>query len=891
MLPVSKRSLPWIARAWIGLVVPRELREEIEGDLRERRAEVEAERGHLEARRWLLWQVLTLNPIGLRRDGAEGGGLDPTGGFSGAGWEVDIRQALRALRARPAMTLSVIGTVALAIGATSAVYSVVHAVLLRPLPYPEPERLMRVWQTKGDWYDSPVEQLREFASRFPLSVPTYNDWLDANTGFAALGAHSFATFVLQGAEGAEVIRGEVATSGLFEALGVPAFRGRTLSPADDAPGAPRVAVLSHGFWQERFASDETTIGSDIVLDDTPHTVVGVMPPGFATPAGRASLWTPLSPDQKNDERDSQWLGVIGRLQDGVSRDVAGQRLAAVQEGLAGTYPDEQGDVGSRVESLLDSVVGGVRSTLWFLLGAVGLVLAVATVNIANILGVSGMVRGRELAVRAALGAGRGRLVRGLLLESTLLASVGGLCGVLLTWGSLPLLTRLIPATVPRRELIEMSPGVVLFGLGLTALTAIVVGTLPALLGARAQPQEVMRQSGRGLTLGRLGGRLRSGLVVAEVSLAFVLAVGAGLLGHSFARLWSVDRGFSAEGLVSMRVVPDPAAYPERDDRDRFVRELRDAFEAIPGTQATATNQVPMSGSTSTTTYHVERPEGEPEEVNVIISVGLENFHDVLEIPLVAGRTFQPADTRDAPPVAIVNETMARELWPGERALGKQLRSDDEAPWIEVVGVVADVKHRRLDEEVEPKLYIPASQSGRAVFQWALRTRGDLQTMIDAAREAVGALSRTTPVRDLTILEDNIARTVAVPRFRTIFVVGLAGLAAAFALLGVFGALMFSVSQRTREIGVRMSLGARSGTVVRHVVGSGLRLTGLGILFGLIISWRLADLVGEFLFELTPLDPATYATVALSVLAVSAAASYVPARKAARVDPVRVLNSD
>ena len=807
------------------------------------------------------------------------------------GWGWDARQGLRAVRSRPGASLTVIATVAVAIGLTTAVFSVVRGVLLEPLPYPGSERLAQVWQTKGSWMDSPSSQLRAFAERFPLSVPTFNDWTGEDTGFEALGAWTNRSPVHPQADGAEILRAQAATSGVFEALGVEAHLGRTLLPEDDGPGAPRVAVLSHELWQERYASQPSALGTDLVLDGIAHAIVGVMPPGFRLPDGPTRLWMQLSEEDLAEDRDSQFLTVVGRIPVSGSLEVAAERLAAVQGRLAETYPDEQGDVGSRVVGLLDAVVGEVRSTLWFLLGAVGLVLVIAVVNITNILSVTGLTRRKELAVKAALGAGAGRLVRGLLAESAVLAGIGGLLGIALAWLSLPLLLRLVPATVPRYEAIDMDMGVLAFGLAVTAVTALLVGTLPALHAARARPQEMMSESGRGLAGGRTGARVRAVFVVTEVALAFVLLVGAGLLGNSFARLWSVDRGFASEGLITVSAYPDPAAYPERDDRDLFVRSLRERMAAIPGAEVTATNQAPLSGSTSSTTYQLDRGDVEPEDTNVLISVVLENYFDVMGIPVLEGRGFEGSDVREAPGVAVVNESAARALWPGESPLGKRLRGGDEAPWITVVGLARNVRHQGLAREPEPKLYVPVWQSARHPTTWVLRASGDLAGVTELARRAVAGISPTTPIQRTQILEETIARSVAVPRFRTFFVVGLAVLAGLMALLGVYGVVTFSVAQRTREIGVRMALGARAPGLVARVVASGLALAVGGIAVGLVVAWATADVLEGFLYGVEPTDLPTYAWISVAVALVACGAAWLPARRAAAVDPVSVLSSE
>jgi len=509
---VRSEPPPRILSLLFAALLPRPARAEMLGDFVERYAQIAQSEGRRSARRWAWRQLVSLRPIALRREAsaAQRAGRGTSTGRTGIvgdgwreGWLSGTRQALRAIRTRPGASLTVIATVALAIGATTAVFSVVRSVLLNPLPYPDSDRLVRVFQTKAGWLDSPNSQLRAFALRFPIAVPTFNDWIREDTGFEALGAFSDESFVLQGVDGAEIVSGQVVTSGVFDVLRVPARLGRTLTDKNDAQGAPRVVVLAHGLWQQRLGGRDDVLGETLTLEGTAHTIVGVMPPRFQTPDAEARLWTPLWDEQKADGRGTQYLDVIGRLADATSLELAAERMATIEEQLALKYPDTQGDIGSRLEGLLDSIVGDVRSTIWFLFGSVGLVLLIASVNITNMLAVMGLSRQRELAVKAALGAGAGRLVRGLLAESAVLAGLGGLAGLLVAYASMPFLLRFVPPSVPRYEQIGMDSTVILFALGITAVTAL-VGILPAVQPARVQPQDMIRAATRG-TAGDRGG--------------------------------------------------------------------------------------------------------------------------------------------------------------------------------------------------------------------------------------------------------------------------------------------------------------------------------------------------------------------------------------------------
>ena len=803
-------------------------------------------------------------------------------------WQQDLRQAIRSFRLRPGTALTVVSTIALAIGATTAVYSVVESVLLRPLPYPEPERLARIWQTSGK------RLARTGSDLMDPKAPVLFEWLKADTGFESLGAYVDSSYVLRANAGAEVIRGQEATSGVFEALGVLPILGRRLAPADNAGGGSAVVVLSEGFWRNRFGGNEQVVGTQLVLDGRPHVVVGVMPTRFSVqtsesqslmlPGGPPQLWTPLSREVRVGNRNAF---VIGRVKKGVTIAAAAERLSTVHAGIVESGFNDARDTGVKVRSLLDSAVGDIRATMWFLLVSVALVLVVAAVNIANILTALGLKRQRELAVRAALGASRSRLVRSVFVESALLAVVGGVGGIALAWAGLPVLVRLLPPTLPRLDSVAVSVGVLACGLGLTITTALLVGPLPAMLAARTDPQDAMRSSGRSTTSGRAANRVRATLAVAEVALAFVLLTGAGLLGGSYWRLMSVERGFETQGLAAMWVKPTRDTYR---NRDQFSEAMRARLEQIPGVRATAMNHLPLSGLSAGTNFYLDRG-GEDEQINAILSIGQDNYFDVMGVPIVAGRGFKPGDTRNAPRIAVVNQTLARRCWPDGNAIGQRFRTgDDPKAWVEVVGIAGDIRHKELAAPIEPTVHLPATQAEREINEWVLRFRGNPAQVLQRAREVVAGVS-PLPVSRTLILEDAIGLSVAIPRFRTYFIVGLAGLAAVLALLGMYGVLAFSVAQRTREIGVRMALGAQAGEVVRAVIGSGMKLALVGAGIGLAVAWSGAGLLSAFLFDVAPRHVATYAGAVAGVLVISYVAAYLPARRAAGVNPVSALKDE
>ena len=874
-------------------LVPPGLREEIEGDLFERWRDRLRAGGSRDAARWYWAQVLRLRPWALRRAAMTRGGRVgmSRGGPAPRDVATTLRHSVRALRRRPVAALTVIVTIALAVGATSAVFTVVNGVLLRPLPYPEPDEIVRLWQTKEDWRDSPSSQLRAFSDRLPLSVPTFRDWLEQSRELESLGVFAHRTRTWKGPEGAEAVATIIATSGVFEALAVQPSIGRGLQPPDDVMGAPPVAIISDGAWRSRFAGDPGAIGRTIPLGASLYTVIGVMPPGFRFPESDADVWTSFLDEERGEDRDSQFLGALGRIRDGSSIEAVHAEVTAIQEGLVEAYPDEQENQLARVQSLLDATVGPSRATLWFLLAAVGLVLLIASANIAGMLSAVATARSREMAVRAALGAGRGALARGRLVEGAILAGLGGALGLLLLVAVMPALLSLLPPTVPRLESVRIDPAVVAFSLGITALVTFLVGVAPALQASGAAPGTVLGESSRGVAGGGRGARLRVGLVVMETALAFLLMVGAGLLGKSFYRLWTVDRGFSVESVAYMRVVPDAERFPESSDRARFREALKARLAEIPGASFSAANQIPLSGSVNSTSLYVDQGGEDQVQASVLFSAVLDDYFDVLGIPLLAGRAFGPADDADSPPVAMVSRTMADRFWPDGEALGGRFRDEEDGPWVTVVGVVGDVRHQGLDTAVEPQAYVPAAQTERSLEQWVVRAVGDMGSVLALARERVREISPDTPVRDSEVLAERVARSVSLPRFRTLFVLGLAAMSCLLALLGIYGLVAFTVGERRREIGVRMALGATSSSVLGGVIGSSARLAVIGTLLGVVLTLMASRVIAGFLYEVEPADPWTFGLAAALLLAVSAGAAWLPARQAAGVNPVAVLSAD
>lgn len=814
------------------------------------------------------------------------------------GWALDFKQAWRSIRRRPTHSALVILTIAIAVGATTSVYSVVDSVLIKPLPYPESHRLVRVWQTRAEGLGGPGAPA---ADRLPTNAPIYFDWKRSKVGFESLGAYGDLGFVWSSGDGTRVIKGQMADSGTFEALSVEPQLGRWITAADEVPERPEVVILSDRLWRSSFSARPDVLGSEIVLNRRVHRVIGVMPPDFRPPvdptsSGRLAgaeplLWTPLTAEAKRGHRS---VAVLARLGSRDDLAVVQSRFQAVHNRLVLGHDEWQRGNDVRLEPLLESYVGDVRSTLLFLLGAVGLVLLVAIVNITNMLAAQSLHRRRDLAVHSALGAGAGRLVRGRLVESGLLAGLGGVLGTVIAWWLLPIAAQRLPPDLPRLDSISMNLRVLLGAASLTGLTAMLVGLFPAAMAARTDPHKAMSLSARGSSAGALGGRaskVRSCLVVAEVAAACILLIGAALLLTSFERLWAVDRGFETQGLVAFYLVPDYRTMPDRPSEDRFHAGLKAALEEIPGVKASAMNNLPLSGQGSGSKIFLG---DHSTESTAGISVGREHAMAVVGVPLVKGRLFHSGDSATSPPVAIINRTLADTHWPDGDAIGQRLSvfgSEDIRR--EIVGITEDVRQYDLAEGPQPEVYLPAAQSNRVTHEWVLRIDGDIASSVDRARQVISSVSPTTAVARVLVLDEAITQSVAVPRFRSWLLAAMATLAGLLALLGVYGVVAFSVAQRRKEIGVRKALGARSGQVVTGLVGSGLRLVAAGLGVGLAsagwTAWTLSDVLAPLLFRVSPGEPWIYTAVAASVVLVGAFAAYVPARRASAVSPVEVLD--
>jgi predicted permease len=793
----------------------------------------------------------------------------------------DIRYGLRRLWKAPGFTLAVVLVLALGIGATTAIFSVIDAALLRPLPYPEAERLVAVY--------GPGQN--------PFSFPQYLDWKRDTEVFADLGTYWKTTYTLTGAGEPELLRVGQMSASVPRMLGVVPRVGRLFTPAEDLTGSERVILLSEGLWRRRFGGDPRILGRTLTLGAQPYTVIGIIPPGrrSTVPTALAAAqeldaWTSLRLNEKNAPRDMQFLDVLGRLRPGLGLAQAEKRTVSFARGLKEAVGTDQ-DV--ELVPLERLVIGNARPLLIALAGAVAMVLLIACTNVANLLLARAAVRRREIAVRAALGAARGRLVRQLLVESLLLALLGGGAGVLVAWAGVAGLRALGPGSVPRLAEATVDAKILGFALVLSLCTGLLFGLLPALRASRADLGEVMKEGGRGTAGGPARERLRGTLIVAEVALSFALLIGAGLLLRSLERLLAVDKGFDAEHVMTSYLLLPFNSYPEGHQQAAFFREVRERVQALPGVQAAAlVSDIPLGGG-SNGGFAIEGreyPRGkEPFAEKRIASPG---YFDVLSIPVLAGRVFSERDIAGAPPVVVVNQALAQRYFPGESPLGKHVDFRWETRGMqEIVGVVGDVREQALDQPARPAIYIPYAQRPAEWANLLVRTTGDPNGIVPSLRRVVAELDRNLPLAEVRTLEDVEAAGLADRRLAMALFGVFSGLSLVLAALGLYAVISYMVVQRRQEIGIRMALGARTEQVVRSVLRQGMALIGIGVIVGAIAALWLGRFLAGLVFGVGTTDPITFGSVALLLATTALLASMIPALRAAHVDPASVLRSE
>jgi len=800
-----------------------------------------------------------------------------------------LRQALRALRRSPAFTLAALATFALGVGANATVFGVVNAVLLRAYPFAEPGRLVALYE----------RDVRGGNDRFPLSPANFRDWqreARSLTGVAAMGR---AEFTLRPDGGGEPVRvsGTRVSWTLPRVLGVAPQLGRVFTEADDRPGAPRVAVISHRLWHTRFGGAPGIVGRAVDINAQPVTVIGVLPAAVRYPSGEEDLWLPFAMTDSAwmAQRGNHSLGVVGRLAPGATIEQARAELSAVAARIAAAYPAEQANFGASVFPFHDSLTRGARPTLLVLLGAVTFVLLLACANVANLTLARGAARQREVALRAAVGARRWHLLRQPLAESLLLGLGGAALGLGVAAWACSALPALVPANIPRLDEAGVDWRVAAFTLAVALLASALAGVLPALQTARADLQGVLKTGGRGTAGAGSPARTRDVLFVAEVAFAFVLLTGAGLALTSLGRLLAVEPGFAPERVLTARVALPRVRYASDTAQARFWAALEERLAAIPGASAAGVvSLVPLGGGMSYMGYQIVgrpslRPNEGPMAVTYYASPG---YLRAFGVPVRRGRAFTAADRLGAPTVAVVSERLARAHFPGEDPMGRRVQPfGDDGPKFEIVGVVGDVKHTSLADEERPSLYIPMAQVATSRAAVVLRASGDPAALAGAVRRAVAELDPTLAVADVQPMRRVIAQATARPRFSALLLAAFAGCAVLLALVGIYGVVANGVTQRRAEFGVRMALGARPGDVARHVIGGSLRRAAVGVVLGLGGAAALTRLMASQLYATSPLDPSVLAGGVALVMLVGAAATWIPARRATRVDPMLALRTE
>jgi putative ABC transport system permease protein len=799
----------------------------------------------------------------------------------------DLRLGLRLLRTQPGFTLAAVVTLALGIGATTLIFSVANAVLLRPLPFPEADRIVRL-----------EERHRGDAAGSNFSYANFLDLGRETTTVAHLAAARFGSVSLTDGNEPEQVGSLSVSAGYFAALGVTPAHGRVFLPEEDTPGRDDVVLLSHALWRRRYGADAGLIGRQIKLGAVPVTVVGVLPPGLRQGypfAGQYDVWRPLvATGALRDNRRSHLLGVIARLRPGRTPAQAQAELSIVARAIEQQSPGIDPDLGVRVSGLQARMVEPLRPALLVFLCAVGLVLLVACANVANLLLARAATREKEMALRAALGAGRLRLARQLLTESLLLAALGGAAGLLLAaWGA-GLVATLDPVSFPRIDEVSLDARVLLFALLVSLVTGVLFGLAPVLQLPKLRLYEPLKAGGR-TARGAARRGLRQSLVVTEVALALVLLVGAGLLANSFYRLMQVERGFDPANVLTVNLTLPNSKYPEPAQQTAFLQEVLERVSAIPGVRAAGLiSTLPFEGGPATDFEIEGRPlaPGEPEPMADIRIVDA-NYFRALAVPLRQGRAFTARDTAAAPRVMIINEELARRYWPNENPLGRRVTMKDwgEPLTGEVVGVVGDVKADSLSAAVRPMIYWPYPQFPGPFNSLVLRTAGDPHGVASAVKEQIRAADREQPLSNLRTMEAVIAASVAPQRLNMLLLGVFAAVALALAAVGIYGVIAYTVAERTHEIGVRMALGAGRGDVLRLIVGQGLKLVLSGVGAGLAAAFGLTRLLGKLLFGVSPTDPLTFVCVSLGLVAVALLACYLPARRATKVDPLSALRHD
>ena len=802
----------------------------------------------------------------------------------------DLRYAVRTMLNKPGFTLIAVITLALGIGGSTAIFTVVDAALLRGLPYRSPDRLYHLFESTPQ---------KEFAQR-EFSYPDFQDY-QQNQVLEGLAAYTGGGGIMSGRGEPERVFAPAVTANFFSVLGVEPVIGRTFQPGEDKPGAPRVVVLTYGMWQRRFGGDKGILGQSLTINGDPYTVVGVLPASFSFALRNADLWRPYQPtDAQLTRRFMHGTNLIGRLKDGVTPEQAQSQLATIAKRIEQEHAESHAGTGLKLVALQEQVVGQVKPILFVLLAAVGFVLLIACANVASLLLTRALARQKEVAIRAALGANRWRLIRQLLTESVLLSLAGGAAGLLIAYWGVSGLVAALPDNqinaLPFLKSLHIDLGILAFSFGLSLLTGVIFGLAPALQSSRLDLNEVLKEGGRN-TAGGSGHRLRSALVTTEIALAVVLLVGAGLMMKSLLRLVQSDVGFNPQNVLTMTVVLPTAKYTDANKQVEFFDQLKQRIQSLPGVAGSGTvDNLPLNGGNTTRFYVDGDPVPQPgQAIEANFRIVDESYFQTLGVPLIAGRLFDGRDTASANPnatgVVIIGKTVADRIFAGRDPIGRELKFPSfPGPGVVIVGVVGNVKIAGLDEALKPVLYYPFRQSPSTGTNLVVRTNSDPTALAAAIRNETSSLEPDVAIFNVRAMEQIISQSPAafMRRFPALLISIFAGIALLLASIGIYGVVSYSVSQQTHYIGVRMALGARSSDTLKMVLKQGLSLALAGMALGLVAAFGLTRLLRSLLFEVQATDPTTFALVLGTLFVVALLACYIPARRATKVDPLVAL---
>lgn len=796
----------------------------------------------------------------------------------------DIRYSIRKLLKSPGFTIAALITLALGIGANTAIFSVVNSVLLRPQPFKDPNRIVFVWET------SPQGQIT-------VSLPDFLDWQKHNQVFENLASYAYDRYNLTGSGQPEQVRGVIVSGEFFDLLGVEPILGRTLRPEEDRE---RFIVLSHGLWQRRFGSNPNIIGQSLLMDNVSWTVKGVMPASFQFPSTEAQLWTSFVPiyswtPAQQSNRKRHIFRVIGRIKQGVTTERAQGEMTTLAAGLEQENPDSNAGVGVKLVSVDEQLVGAVRPALLILVGAVGLVLLIACVNVANLLLARASGREREIAVRTALGATRSLIIRQMLTESMLVALAGGAIGLLLGIWGVKVLVSLSPGNIPRLETSTLDSTLLLFTIGISLLTGLIFGLIPALQATKLNLSESLREGGRGTAGSIRSRRVQNLLVVSEIALSLVLLIGAGLLSKSFLRLLDTDAGFNPDNVITVNLIIPTYKYPKSEQRASVYRQIIDRVSVLPGVQtASVSDSLPPHEGETTEPFTIEKngtPDSEESGRADYLPIS-PNFFRSLKIPVLKGREFTEADNATSPDVVIINEHLAHRYYGDVDPVGQRLGigNKESMTWYSIIGVVGDVKYQGLDSETDSSMYFSYTQVSLGGLYLVVRTDSDPRGLLASVRNEIWAVDPDLPALNVKTMNDIMSDVVAQPRFNTLLIGIFAAISLVLAAVGIYGVIAYSVTQRTNEIGIRMALGAQRSDVLKLIVKQGLKLAIVGVVIGLTAAFAATRIISGLLYGVSATDMSTFGIAALLLVGVALAASYLPARRATKVDPMIALRN-